>query len=361
MNIMVFDVPAETSGALSVLRDFYQEASTSKDTNINWIFVVGRPQLEEKENVKVVSFPWIKKSWLHRLFFDYFIAPKLVKQYRANRVFSLQNVIVPCTKVSQILYLHQPLPFIDHKFSFFDNKKFWLYQNVLSKSNIKSIQKAEKVIVQTEWMKKACVEKSGVGPEKMHVVPPLVKTEVKHFFKPTTPAFKTFFYPATEMVYKNHSLIVEACKELKAKRITDFKVIFTLLGNENDHVVNLYREVKEHDLPIEFAGNLPRDHVFELYTKSILLFPSYIETFGLPLLEAMLHKGIVLASDCPFSREILGGYENAYFFDAFKVKELSNIMERALEGKIQYKAPLHFDTVDHSSNQTLKIVIGSKE
>ena len=47
----------------------------------------------------------------------------------------------------------------------------------------------------------------------------------------------------------------------------------------------------------------------------ITLFPSYIETFGLPLLEAKELNGIVLASDRPFSHEILDGYDKAIFIE----------------------------------------------
>ena len=40
-NVIVFDTAAESSGALSVLQGFYQEAL--EDKSINWIFVVSTP------------------------------------------------------------------------------------------------------------------------------------------------------------------------------------------------------------------------------------------------------------------------------------------------------------------------------
>ena len=45
-----------------------------------------------------------------------------------------------------------------------------------------------------------------------------------------------------------------------------------------------------------------------------LIFPSFIETFGLPLLEARESGAPVLAADTPFAREILANYEKAEFF-----------------------------------------------
>ena len=52
-----------------------------------------------------------------------------------------------------------------------------------------------------------------------------------------------------------------------------------------------------------------------MYTDSILLFPSYVESFGLPLLEAKMTGTPIVASDCPFSKEILKNYNKKVFFN----------------------------------------------
>ncbi len=334
---MVFDVPASSGGALSILKDFYNEVKSNTDIDINWFFVISTPELEELEKVKVFRFPWIKKSWVHRLYFDHFVAPKLIKKHNIDKVLSFQNVTVPHTKVSQVLYVHQSLPFVDYKFSFKKNKLFWIYQNIIGKLIKKSIKKAKKVIVQTDWMKKACIEQVGIDSRKIKVISPKINLNINRYFNPSETNMRTFFFPAGAQSYKNHRIIVESCKRLKKQGINDYNVIFTLKGNENNSIATLYEEVKELDLPIEFVGGLSREGVFELYTKSILIFPSYIETFGLPMLEARLHKTIILASNCPFSNEILKEYENAYFFNPFNSSELKNLMEKAIMNEIEYK------------------------
>lgn len=334
---MVFDVPASSGGALSILKDFYNQVIADPNKSINWIFILSTPKLNELENVKIIRFPWIKKSWIHRLYFDHFVAPKLVRQYNPDKILSFQNVIISHTKVPQILYVHQSLPFIDYKFSFIENKLFWIYQNVIDKLIKCSIKKAQKVIVQTNWMKKACMEQTGVNSRKIKVISPTINLDIDKYFVLNKTSMKRFFYPAGALSYKNHRIVIEACKKLKEQGISDYKVVFTLAGNENDHVIALYREVKELNLPVDFVGSISREEVFEFYTKSILIFPSYIETFGLPMLEARLHKTIVFASDCPFSKEILEGYENAYFFDPFNANELKDLMEKIFVGEIKYK------------------------
>ena len=337
MTIMVFDVPAESGGALSILNEHYQNAVNYKDKNIEWIFVISKPDLKPTDNVKILKYPWIKKSWFHRLYFDYLIAPKLVYKYKVDEILSLQNLIIPRVKgIKQSLYVHQSLPFVDYRFKFKDDKKLWIYQNIIGRKIISSIKKAENVIVQTKWMKKACIEKSGIKANKVEVRSPKIDIRVKENFNHESNSMRTFFYPASGSYYKNHRIIVEACEKLLDDRTLDFKVIFTLDSNENDHIANLYRKIKGKRLPIEFIGSISREKVFEYYSKSILLFPSYIETFGLPMLEARLHRTIILSSNRPFSKEVLGGYENAYFFNPFDSEELRNLMEKVIKNEIKY-------------------------
>lgn len=321
MRTMVFDVPAVSGGALTILNQHYDAAIKDKDNE--WIFVVSTPELKEADNVKVLNFPWIKKSWFYRLYFDKFVAYKLVEKYQVNEILSLQNVVVNGAKVKQTLYLHQPLPFIEKKYGIIENFKFWVYQNVISKMIYKSIREADKIIVQTKWIRDAAIDKANVKKEKFILKQPKLNVEVKKLYSLDKESEKLFFYPSSGLIYKNHIVIINACKILKQKEVSNFKVIFTLNGDENKHIKTLKQIVIDEDLPIEFVGSLDIETVYEYYSKSILIFPSYIETFGLPMLEAKMHKSPILASDCAFSHEILDGYDKVDFFNPFDANELS--------------------------------------
>ncbi|MBQ4145657.1 MAG: glycosyltransferase, partial [Clostridia bacterium] len=71
------------------------------------------------------------------------------------------------------------------------------------------------------------------------------------------------------------------------------------------------------------------------YNNSTLLFPSYIETYGYPMAEARQMGTLIIASDCPFSREVLEGYKNAYFFDPFDAEALADYMEKIIKGDLK--------------------------
>jgi len=328
MRIIVFDVAAETGGALTILKQYYEMAV--KDILNEWIFVVSTPDLKDTTNVKIIKYPWVKNSWFHRLYFEKFIAKKIVLEYKADEVLSLQNIIVFKLDVKQTLYLHQSLPFTEKRFRITENFKFWIYQNIISRIIYKSVKEANKVIVQTKWMKDACLKKVNIDPSKFEIKQPELHIKVKNYYKQTNENTKLFFYPASGLKYKNHEIIVKATMELIRQGIISFKVIFTLSGNENANVKKLYNMVKEYNLPIEFIGQLCLEEVYDYYSKAILIFSSYIETFGLPLLEAKMHNAPILASDCAFSHEILDDYDNVHFFDPFNHNILAEKMKEVI-------------------------------
>lgn len=326
MKILVVDVAAESGGALTILNQYYNTFSNDKDNK--YIFCLSVVQdLKPTDNITILKFPWVKKSWAHRLWFDYWYSRKIIKDYSIDQIFSLQNILVPYTKLPQILYLHQPLPFCDYKFSFLDNKKFWVYQNIIGRVIKNSVKKAKKVIVQTEWMKQAVIVQCGVEDAKIDILSPNASVAIGRFFD-MNKWERFFFYPASNLSYKNHKVIFESIKLLKQQGVSNFKVAFTLSQDTLPKgCAGLYEEQKEN---IVLLGNMTHGQVMELYSQSILLFPSYIETFGLPLLEARCCKAPIIASDMPFSREILEDYENAYYFNAFSAEELKNFILKFL-------------------------------
>lgn len=336
MKIMVFDVPAESGGALSVLMDFYNLVNIDSRKNIEWIFVISSQILSDSENIKVMRFPWIKKSWLHRLFFDYFIAPKLIRKFSVERILSLQNIIIPNTKVKQILYVHNSLPFVDYKFSITQNPLLWIYQNVIALKIRKSIVNAHSVIAQTKWMRNEFIKKTRVTEGKICVIPPRIDIKVDKVFNPKCMVNNIdFFYPASAVEFKNHKLIIDACK-LLSKSTQNYQVLLTVTGDENKNIRKLKYEAIKNNLNIKFIGQIDRDEVFKMYSKTVLLFPSYVESSPLPLTEAAMHNCIVLASNCSFSKEILNGYKNAYFFDPFQPNQLSKIMEDVIAKRVEH-------------------------
>ena len=101
-----------------------------------------------------------------------------------------------------------------------------------------------------------------------------------------------------------------------------------MTGEENEGIRAIQKEVEKMGLPIRFQGPMPRRALFDLYAVSVLVFPSFIETIGLPLLEARSAGAWIVTSDCLYARDMVGDYERACFFSTFDPIDLSKKMRR---------------------------------
>lgn len=315
MRTIVFDVAASEGGALTILNSYYNKALN--DDSRQWVFVVSSPTLIESNHVKVLSYRWVKKSWLHRLYFDYVIAPSLVKKSRADSVLSLQNTAIPRTKVPLTIYFHQPLPLSDIRFKFYQNTRFWVYQNIISTFIAKSLRRADTIIVQTKWIASAIIDKWDIKPEQIDIQPPQFDTDIR--YSPPKNTRTNYVYPAGPYEYKNHLVIIKALRSISDSSpdtLNKISILFTITGRENKYTQSLMRAVDIDKLPIKFIGSKTHDELLSLMTRCTLIFPSKLETFGLPLLEARKINAPIVSAITPFSSEILNGYRKATFFQA---------------------------------------------
>ncbi len=327
MKILVYDIAAEFGGAISILKMYYQQALIDK--NNDWVFIVSNKNyLPSNERIIVEEHSFPKKSWFHRLWFDKFKIKKIVKKHNPELIYNLQNVYIKIKNVKQILYMHQPIPFSNFKVSIFDFK-IWMYKHVISKMIYKSIKKCDEVIVQTNWLKDAILKKVKVDEKKIMILPITNYYEIKKFYNSENNI--GFFYPASSIKYKDHMSIFKACVELKKNNI-EYKVFVTISDNENKLAKKLLRYVDKHKLNVVFLGRITQEIVFDYYSKTTLLFPSYLETFGLPLLEAKNVKSPIISANTPFAKEILGDYVASYF-EIKDYKSLANYMKEYIINK----------------------------
>lgn len=324
MRIVVNDIAASTGGAMTVLRDFYT-CVCKNDRENQWIFLLNDRYFEETDNVKIVTLPQVKQSHLRKLWFDFVAGRKFIQRLEPDVVFSLQNIITFGIRVPQVVYIHQSIPFQTIKnFSFWkkEERSLAVIQHLIGRIIKRSAKKSDQVIVQTQWMKDAVCRQCDLPESKVHTSLPTVKP-VSFVEREDTFDQTAFFYPTADEIYKNNDCVRKASEILTAKGVA--------------HAVTLTLPPEQSDGKIRCVGRLPHEEVMAHYRHSTLVFPSYIETFGYPLAEARLAGTIVLASDTPFSREVLGGYENAYFFDPFQPEQLAVLMEQIATGKIEKK------------------------
>lgn len=87
-----------------------------------------------------------------------------------------------------------------------------------------------------------------------------------------------------------------------------------------------------------FDGIIPHNDLLRLYKAvDALVFPSTIETFGLPLIEAASMGKPIIASDLDYAREVLGQYKGVSFVPSDNAVAWSDeIMKLDINSRICY-------------------------
>lgn len=329
-KIFVLDVHASEAGALSILNDFYDQVRESDCKQFEWTFMVSTPKYKQAEHIKIIRHPWIKKTLIHRFLFDVFFINRIIKSHNPDLILNLQNKCVKFNNCPQIVYLHLPFILTNFNFSLLQHEiRLWFYQKILKKVIFNSYKYASKVIVQTSWMRDALVSQAKIGSDQVDVISPLI--EFRHdrpCVKKPVLKIEKIFYPATAFSYKNHMVILQAIKHLKENSGYKISAEFTVSAHHNKYTKNLHDYCVRNHLDANFLGNIERQEVLNRLLSNGLVFPSLVESFGLPLLEARLLNVPIIAVDAPFSREILDGYDRVMFFDGDDYVGLARCLEK---------------------------------
>jgi glycosyltransferase involved in cell wall biosynthesis len=121
-------------------------------------------------------------------------------------------------------------------------------------------------------------------------------------------------FPSHVTDHKNFSLLAKVLDAARTALAVPIRLTLTASADE------LYRRRPMRDwfsrslLQVDFAGHVDRSNLPELYkSHDILVFPSLVEAFGFPLIEAMTMGMPIVASDRSWAREVCG--TTAYYAD----------------------------------------------
>lgn len=333
-TVVVNATALRTGGGLTILRQFVSKIDPE---NVNYIvFIDHTVQLNRPhDNIRFVKLS--KTSMLSRIMWD---AKGLNNWLYTHGVIpslfiSLQNTSVRLsTRCPKLIYLHQPLPFSNKNWSIFKKEeyRFFLYKKFYLYFIFRYVDFDTQFVVQTEWIKQALVTKHKIEPGRIEVFKPdqcFVEAE-KTIAIDVAQGEKIIFYPATPIIYKNHVEIINAMCFLKDKGVdlTGVSVCFTFLEKDSPRLSGLVnRNGLENNF--KFLGSLSYAQVLSYYKASTLVvFPSYIETFGLPLAEAMAFKKPILVANEEYSREVLKGYQWVEFLNINQPDVWGSAVER---------------------------------
>jgi glycosyltransferase involved in cell wall biosynthesis len=148
---------------------------------------------------------------------------------------------------------------------------------------------------------------------------------------------KKIFYPSYPRSFKNFELICEAYKQLTDEEQEKLEIFLTMDKSQNTYASYIFKKYGTF-ANIHFIGLQTREKVFEYYRNiDALIFPSKLESWGLPITEFKTFGKPIILSDLPYARETLGTYDFAYFFNPRKKEELSRILRQLIENGLGIK------------------------
>jgi glycosyltransferase involved in cell wall biosynthesis len=151
-------------------------------------------------------------------------------------------------------------------------------------------------------------------------------------FEPAEPIASSapyLFLPAAPERHKNIATLIEALGLIRRPELELRIAGSSLLDPVHARELRALAASRGLGERVRFLGPIPHGELWGHYRgAAALVFPSLLETFGLPLLEAMLARTPVVASDIPVFREIAG--DAALYFPPLDARALAAQVDAAL-------------------------------
>lgn len=344
-TIVVSAVNLKAGGTLTILRDclsYLSELASGGEYRV--IALVHDKELTLYPHIEYIEMRWPKRSWVGRLWCEYVTMHKISKELAPVHLWLSLHDTTPNVKAERrAVYCHNSFSFykwrarewlFTPKIVMFALFTKWIYRI--------NIYKNDHVIVQQQWFKRAFVNWFKLKESSIIVAPPSKESPPVHssFLMESEAEKKSlnksrfvFCYPGTANSHKNFECLCRAAVILRERLGNGrFEVHITVKGDENGYGRWLYRNWG--DCPeIQFRGFLTREELYYLYEQTdCLVFPSKVETWGLPISEFSTYQKPMLLADLPYAHETASGCEKVSFFSPDNFTQLADKMHELIIG-----------------------------
>lgn len=277
--------------------------------------------------------PIARKGMWGRYFFVLVEAGKIARKWRSDLYFSVTEYVPPSLPCSAIASFRNPNVFteLDQGWGI----KQTLRLGFLRKLAMGSARRCARILFVSHDSAQWIGDGMDLPREKRFVLHHGI--DPAHFSKERrkTQAHRTGVLSVSSIYrYKNFVRLIEAW-HLWVQRAGEENVPdLTIVGDEQDpmylgQMEDAIQATGSHASRIHLQGAVPYSEIADYYAGAdLFVFPSYLETFGHPLVEAMATGIPIVASDIPVFREI--AQESVVYANPHSSAELSRAMESAI-------------------------------
>jgi len=332
MKIVVNALSANAGGGLTYLINLLP--ALDRVDNINqYLVLVARDcpsvfsGLSSRFRIERVLLP--PQPPILRGLYEQVILPYIIRKHKIDILYSPADTTTLFASCPVVLALRNPTLFTGNKIPW--KGKARLRLNILRHLSRRSAHKATRIIFVSEASRVAVSKKLQLNPEKTvaihHGANPIFSCpfDNKYQDKLSTIPRRYILAVSTVYYYKNFLNLIKAYQSLILKGdIIDLPLV-VVGGNQDPEYFRLMEDyIKEEDLrsKVILAGRIDYWLMPQVYSRAeLFVFPSYLETFGHPSLEAMISGVPVAAAGTEVMREILG--DAAIYYNPFNKEEMA--------------------------------------
>jgi len=328
-----------------------------------FIFIFDRdfdPAFVYAPNVTAVKAgPKARHPWLFYWWFEMTI-PRVLKRYEADVFVSPDGYLSLKADLPQIAVIH------DLNFEHHPNDLKPYIIRYYKKYFPRFAKKADHILTVSEFSRNDIAKTYAIDKAKITVG---YNSADESFTRATTEAVNEFkrktgvehdYFISVGSIHARKNITRLLLAYDKFKKQTGALCKLLLVGNKYNWTPEMQKtlEQMEHQNEVVFAGHLSRQDLIRAYSGALaLVFPSYFEGFGIPLVEAMRCECPVICSDATCFPEVAASA--AVYFNAFDVDDMAKKMsdfyiDSALHGQLIEKGKQR--AADFSWDKTAKIM-----
>lgn len=330
MRILVNAYNARGGGyravAYNLLRELLRGDAEGEDRHEVFFFgppdLCGEFQATNRVQLRTVPPPLGQASLLPVVVHGYF--PCFIRKHGIDAVFTMGNFAIR-TGRPQLLLFHWPYPVYPESpvWELMDTRSRW-YRRIRCRIFRSCLRHADRVIVQTGAMRERTERILGAKDVLVLPNPPAHPQEEAREF--SLPVGLKLLYPAFYYPHKNLEILEPVAERIR-KTGCNWRILVTLDPSVRGAAAFLGRiQAKGLSEVVINLGPVTGRHMPSLYRQvNALVFPSLLETYGLPYVEAMEQGLPIVTSDLDFARSVCG--DSALYFDPHDPNDVFRAVE----------------------------------